>query len=145
MTGIAGYLNDHPLLNAILLIARLGFAGMFVSSAIDKLRGDPKEIEMIVSLHLPSPTAMERLAGGLLALGAAMLVLGIGTRLAALGLLVFTVFTTVAFLRYWAFQGPPEAKQPMKSAFYANWAVSAGLLYLAVFGPGRWAVAPGIW
>lgn len=70
---------------------------------------------------------------------------GIGTRLAAVGLLAFTLFTTSAFLRGWSFQGPPEAKQPMKATFYANWAASAGLLCLAVFGPGRWALAPESW
>lgn len=100
---------------------------------------------MIASLHLPAPKVLERLAGALEALGAAMLVLGIGTRLAAVGLLAFTLFTTHAFLRYWSFEGPPEAKQPMKTTFYVNWAASAGLLYLAVFGPGRWALAPGFW
>lgn len=145
MTGLEEYLNAHPWFNAILVVARLGFASMFVSSAIDKLRADPREVKMIASLHLPAPQGLERLAGALEALGAAMLVLGIGARLAAVGLLAFTAFTTLAFLRYWSFQGPPEAKQPMKATFYANWAVSAGLLYLAVFGPGRWALAPGFW
>lgn len=145
MTGFQEHLNEPRWLDAILFSARLGFASMFVSSAIDKFRGDPKEIEMIASLHLPAPRALERLAGVLEALGAAMLVLGIGTRLAAVGLLAFTVFTTLAFLRYWSFQGPTEAKQPMKATFYANWAAVAGLLYLAVFGPGRWALLPGLW
>ncbi len=145
MTGLEEYLNGHPSLDAILFVARLGFASMFVSSAVDKLRGDPKETEMIASLHLPAPAWLERLAGAMVGLAAAMLVLGVGTRLAAVGLLAFTVFTTLAFLRYWSFQGPPEAKQPMKATFYANWAVSAGLLYLAAFGPGRWAFAPGFW
>ena len=145
MTGIDGYLNGHPTLNAVLCLARLGFALMFISSAVDKLRGDPKEIEMIASLHLPAPAVLERLVGALLALGSAMLILGIGTRFAAVGLLAFTALTTLAFLRYWSFQGPAEAKQPMKATFYANWAVSAGLLYLAVFGPGQWAFAPGFW
>ena len=100
---------------------------------------------MIASLHLPVPQGLERLAGVLEALGSAMLVLGVGTRIAAVGLLAFTVFTTLSFLRYWSFQGPPEAKQSMKATFYGNWAVSAGLLYLGVFGPGSWAVAPRLW
>lgn len=145
VTGPVEALNAYSWLNAILLLARLGFAAMFVSSAIDKFRADSKEVEMIASLHLPAPQNLERLAGALEALGAVMLVLGIGTRLAAVGLLAFTAFTTLAFLRYWSFQGPPEAKQPVKATFYANWAVSASLLYLAAFGPGRWAFAPGLW
>lgn len=55
MTGPVEYLSAHSWLNTILLVARLGFAAMFVSSAIDKVRTDPKEIEMIASLHLPTP------------------------------------------------------------------------------------------
>jgi len=144
LTGFEEYLSGRPWLDAILSAARLGFASMFVSSAIDKFRGDPKEVEMIASLHLPAPLGLERLQGARQALGAAMLVVGIGTRLAAMGLLAFTVFTTFAFLRYWSFQGPTEAKQPMKATFYANWAASAGLLHLTVFGPGRWAVGAGV-
>ena len=118
---------------------------MFILGAIDKFRAESKEVEMIASRHLPAPQGLERLAGALEALGAAMVLLGIGARVAAMGLLAFTACTRLAFFRYWSFQGRPEAKQPMNATSYANRAVSAGLPHMAAFGLGRWALAPGLW
>lgn len=143
MNGLSATLSS-PLLDGMLLLARVTLVAMFVSSAIDKFRADPKEVEMIASLHLPAPKFLEFLTGAFECAASAMILLGAGARLAALALLAFVILTTFAFLRYWSFQGPPDARQLMKSTFYANWAVVGGLVYLAVTGPGRWALWPGV-
>jgi putative oxidoreductase len=117
---------------------------MFVVSARDKFRGDMAEIAMIKGLGLPAPERLERLAGLCELAGALMLAAGLGARIAALLLAAFLMFLTLAFLRYWSFGGPSEAKQAMRNAFFGNGAAVGGLLILAVTGPGGWALMPAI-
>jgi putative oxidoreductase len=130
--------------DAILFVARLCLAAMFVVSARDKFRGDMAEIAMIKGLGLPAPERLERLAGLCELAGALMLAAGLGARIAALLLAAFLMFLTLAFLRYWSFGGPSEAKQAMRNAFFGNGAAVGGLLILAVTGPGGWALMPAI-
>ena len=143
MNGLPAILATPPLVDALLLVARIAFVAMFVSSALDKFKADPKEVAMIASLHLPAPKSLEWLTGAFEGIASLLILVGVGTRWAALALLGFVVLTTLAFLRYWSFKGPPDAKHSMKNIFFANWAVVAGLICLAIVGPGRWALWPG--
>lgn len=128
--------------DAILLVARLLIAAMFVASARDKLAGDQQEIAMIRGLGLPAPERLESLTGLFEIAGASALALGLGARVAALLLAGFLGFLSLAFLRYWSFTGLGEARQAMRNAFYGNFAAAGGLLVLFVAGPGGLAIAP---
>ncbi len=132
-----------PAGDALLLVARVLMALMFVGSAIDKFKLDQAEVAMIRSLHLPAPEGLERLVGVCELLGVAMLVLGAGARLGAAALAAFVLFTTLMFLRFWSFQGPREAAIGMRNTFFGNLAVTGGLIHVAVFGPGGFALLPG--
>ena len=128
--------------DAALLVARSLFALLFVASALDKFRLDPSEVSMIRGLGLPAPERLEKLTGVGELVAAAALVLGIGVRPVAILLLLFVAFLTLTFLRWWSFEGSPEARQAMRSGFFGNWAIVGGLLLLAAIGPGRFALSP---
>ena len=126
-----------------LLLARFLIGLMFLVSSIPKLAGSPDEVKAIQGLHIPGAPGLLRLSGACEVAGFLMLVSGAGARIAAVLLILFMIVITGAFLRYWSFKGPPEAREGQKTAFYSNLAAIGGLLYIAVLGPGRLAIFPG--
>ena len=120
-----------------LVAARTAMAAMFLQSALDKFRAPPEEVHMIAALHLPAPAALERLTGVFEVLTGAGLAMGIYGRLDAALLAAFVLFVSFAFLRFWSFEGPPEARVGIRNIFFANIGVSGGLVALAVHGLGR--------
>ena len=67
-----------------------------------------------------------------------MVLLGWRARHAALGLAVFVAVITPIFHNYWDL---PQAQSMLqKQAFNKNVAIIGGLLLLAAFGPGRFAI-----
>jgi putative oxidoreductase len=126
--------------DTLLLIARVLMATMFFTSARDQFRLDPTEVQQVASLHLPVPAMFLVLAGIFEGAGGASLVFGLYTRLAAGALAVFTLFVTLAFVRFWSFKGSPEIRTIMKNTFVGNVAIIGGLVYLAVLGPGGLAL-----
>lgn len=123
-----------------LLVARLLFALLFANSAIDKFRLNPVELQQIASLHLPFPKTIERLTGVFEIVAALSLVLGIYARIAAAALVLFMAFISLMFVRFWSFDGPPDAKAMLRNLFFDNAAVIGGLLYVATFGAGALAI-----
>jgi putative oxidoreductase len=120
----------------ILFIARLLLATMFVVSALDKFRLNPVEMGQIASLHLPAPAAFERVTGLCEMAGAAALVLGIYARIAAVALALFVAFVSLAFVQFWSFKGPEDARVTVRNLFVGNLGVIGGLLYIAAVGAG---------
>lgn len=132
--------------NVALLVARLCLATVFVSSALDKFRPPPKELEQIGELHLPaSPETLSTLAGTCEMIGAASLVTGVGIRASAVLLSGFLAAISFKELNFWAKKGPPEAIASQRDAFVANVAIVGGLIYAAIKGPGRLAFGRRRW
>jgi putative oxidoreductase len=73
--------------------------------------------------------------------GGAALVFGVYARVAAGALALFTVFVSLVFVRFWSFRGPPEMHTMLKNTFVGNVAITGGLVYIAVLGPGGLALA----
>lgn len=70
--------------------------------------------------------------------GGLALILGFGTRWAALALALFTLVASFFFHNYWAF---PVDKQMIPSLlFMKNMAIVGGLLTLAAWGAGAWSL-----
>ena len=70
--------------------------------------------------------------------GALALLLGWGTRWAALALALFTVVASVLFHNFWSV--PIEQAMVQQLMFFKNIAVAGGLLVLAAFGAGALSV-----
>jgi putative oxidoreductase len=124
--------------DVLLLIARVLMATMFFTSARDKFRLDATEVQQVASLHLPALFLV--LTGIFEGAGGVVLVFGVGTRVAAGALALFTLFVSLVFVRFWSFKGPLEMRTMMKNTFVGNVAITGGLVYLAVLGPGGLAL-----
>jgi len=124
--------------NPLALLGRLLLASLFLPAGIGKITGFAGTVGYITSVGMPLPTVAAALALAVELLGGLALVLGWGTRFAALVLAVFTLVASFYFHAYWAV--PVEQQMMMKLLFTKNIAVVGGLLVLAAFGAGAWSV-----
>lgn len=126
-----------------LLLARVLMSGVFLFSAMEKLRRNEVEMQAIVGLHLPYPNLIATAAGVCEVLGSLMLIFGVGARVAAVLLGLFLFGVTVAFVHFW--KAPtPEVRFGQTNAFFGNFGLMGGLIYVAVVGPGSFALFPHI-
>lgn len=124
--------------NPLSLAGRLLFALLFLPAGISKLTGFAGTVGYITSVGLPAPTLAAAFALSLEIIGGLALVLGAGTRVAALALALFTLVASFFFHNYWAV---PEAQAFMQQLlFFKNIAVVGGLLSVAAWGAGAWSV-----
>jgi len=124
--------------DTLALIGRLVLAWFFVPAGWSKIAGFSGTVAYATSAGLPLPEI--GVAVGLLIelVGGLLLLVGFGTRWAALALALFTAVAAFFFHNYWAM---PEAQQMMqKLNFTKNLAIAAGLLAFAAFGPGRFSI-----
>lgn len=135
-------ISSVSFVDAVLMLARVLMASIFINSAIAKISGDPGELKAMQAVHIPFPGMLEKFAGACEVIGAAMLVLGVGTRLGAWLLLAFMVVTTILFLRYWTVKDSQVNRLNMRNTFFSNLSTIAGLAYIGSFGPGTWALMP---
>ena len=132
--------------NALLLLARILLSFMFILAGLGKF-GDPASTAgMIAQAGLPAATALTYLAGIFeVATGLAVLV-GFQTKIAAILLALFCVFTALVF-----HSSPinipdfPAGANGLLSLFNSlimmkNLATSGGFLALAAVGAGAWSV-----
>ena len=126
--------------DVLLLVARVLMTTMFFTSARDKFRFDATEVQQVASLHLPLPAFFLVLTGVFEWAGGVALVLGVYARVAAGALALFTVFVSLAFVRFWSFKGPSAMRTMMRNTFVGNLAITGGLIYIAVLGPGALAL-----
>ena len=97
--------------------------------------------------HLSGMAAQIHMSPALLGLAAAVelagglsLLLGLGSRIGALALVVFLIPTTLMFHNFWA--APPDHQQEQMVNFLKNLAIMGGLLVVVAFGPGALSITP---
>lgn len=132
--------------NALVLAGRLLLAYLFISSGLPKLVDPSGTAGMIEGAGLPAATALAYLAGLFeLVTGLAILV-GFQTKIAALLLAGFSIFTALVFHSGTiAVPGWPDAALGYLNVlngiiFVKNFALAGGFLILAAFGAGAWSV-----
>ena len=125
--------------NAVLLVARLLLAFLFLSSGFSALSDIAGTAAYFSSLGFPAPTlvtlgtAIFELAAG------ALIVIGFQTRIAALLLVAFSV--AAAFIgHYGQGGGDPMLAFMHSQALMKDLAIAGGFLALAVAGAGAWSV-----
>lgn len=129
---------SSTLQNSFTLVGRVLLALLFIPAGIDKLTGFAGTVGYIGSVGLPLATLAAVIAVVVELAGGAALVLGFGTRLAALALALFTLVATVLFHNFWAV--PAEQVMIQQLMFFKNIAVVGGLLVLAAQGAGAWSI-----
>lgn len=124
--------------NPLSLIGRVLLALLFVPAGFSKIGGFAGTAGYIASQGVPFPELATAAAIGVeLGLGLLLLV-GLQTRWAALGIALFTVVITFIFHNYWAV--PAEQVMMQQQAFFKNIAVVGGLLTVAAWGAGAWSL-----
>lgn len=116
----------------VLLVALFALSGLQKFGQIDGISA------ALGSKGIPLP-ALAAWGGALLeVVGAVGVLVGYRTRIAAAGLIVFTVLATVLFHNYWDFA--PEAREGEFIHFLKNVGLVGGFLLLIGAGPGRFSV-----
>ena len=124
--------------NPLSLLGRLLLASLFLPAGISKLTGFSGTVGYISSVGLPLPELGAALAAIIEIVGGIALIVGFGTRSAALVLAVFTLVASYFFHAYWAAAADQQFVQQL--LFFKNIAVVGGLLALAAWGAGAWSV-----
>jgi putative oxidoreductase len=143
MLSDSSRLDDRPAgLDAGLLAARILIVALFLVAGYYKLIDPARNAAYFGSLGLPMPAAIVWVAVAIEIVLPLMILFGIGTRWAALGLLVFTIASAFIGHRFWTFDQATQFGQyfAQLSNFLKNLAIAGGLGLLALVGPGRYAV-----
>ncbi|WP_137896476.1 DoxX family protein [Ramlibacter sp. 2FC] len=128
----------NTLQNPLALIGRLLLAWLFLPAGISKISGFAGTVGYAASVGLPMPQLGTAVGLVVEIVGGLALIVGFGTRWAALVLALFTLVASFFFHAYWAL--PAEQQMMQSLMFYKNIAVTGGLLVLAAFGAGAWSL-----
>ena len=124
----------NTLQNPLALVSRLLLAALFLPAGLSKIGGFEGTTGYIASVGLPMPAVGAAVAIAVEVLGALALILGLGTRWAALALAAFTLVASFFFHNFWAM--PAEQQMMQQLMFFKNIAITGGLLAFAAFGAG---------
>lgn len=128
----------NALQNPLALLARLLLAALFLPAGIGKITGFEGTAGYIASVGLPMATLGAVIAIVVEVLGGLALLVGFGTRWAALVLALFTLAASFFFHNYWAV--PAEQQFMQQLLFMKNVGVAGGLFALAAFGAGAFSL-----
>ncbi|MCV0441404.1 MAG: DoxX family protein [Hydrogenophaga sp.] len=124
----------NALQNPLALIGRILLAILFVPAGYGKIAGFTGTVGYATAMGLPLPTVGVAIALVIELVGGLALLVGFGTRIAALALALFTLVASFYFHAYWAV--PAEQQMMQQLMFFKNIAITGGLLAFAAFGAG---------
>lgn len=128
----------NALQNPLALIGRILLAIVFVPAGFGKIAGFAGTVGYAASAGLPLPAVGVAIALVIELIGGLALLVGFGTRIAAIALAVFTLVASFYFHAYWAL--PAEQQMMQQLMFFKNIAITGGLLAFAAFGAGAFSV-----
>jgi putative oxidoreductase len=119
--------------DTVALSGRLLIAVLFLMSGIGKIAAPAMTKGYIAAMGLPAPELAYFGAVAVEVGGSLLLIAGYQTRIVAVGMAVFTLLTAAFFHRNFA-------DQDQTIHFMKNIAIIGGLLQVAAFGAGRYAL-----
>ncbi|MGH6627515.1 MAG: DoxX family protein [Burkholderiaceae bacterium] len=128
----------NALQNPLSLAGRLLLALLFLPAGVGKIGGFAGTVGYISSVGLPTPSFAAALALVVEIVGGLALIVGFGTRWAALALALFTLVASFFFHNYWAM--PVDKQFVQQLMFFKNMAIVGGLFTIAAWGPGAWSM-----
>jgi putative oxidoreductase len=149
MSGIServAHLDRRPLIdqvaadwgNALWLLGRVLIATIFIQSGLGKVTDLAGFTEMLANAGVPMSSVLAPI-GALIEFGGGLaILLGLGTRYAALALIVFVAAATLISHRFWTY--PPEQQEGQMIHFAKNVAIIGGFLFVFVTGGGHYSV-----
>lgn len=124
--------------NVFALVGRILMAFLFIPAGLSKLSGFDGAVGYAGSVGMPLPTIAVGIGLVIEVVGGLALLLGWGTRWAALILAFFTLVASFFFHAYWGL--PADQASVQQLLFTKNVAVVGGLLVVAAFGAGALSV-----
>lgn len=121
-----------------LLIGRLALAWVFVAIGGSHVVNPAGLAGYLTSLKAPAPELLSWVGLIMETIISITLVFGVATRYGAVVGIVFLILSTALAHRYWEYTGPAVAIQ--YGNFLKNISMLGGMLYVFVFGPGRFSV-----
>ena len=123
---------------ATALIGRILMAAIFLTGGFAKLTNTEETVGYMTSMGIPAPETLAIVAGLAEIAGALGLIFGCLTRLAALGLILYLIPTTLIFHAFWTLEGAEQKMQMIN--FMKNLAIMGGLATLFAHGPSRYSI-----
>ena len=120
------------------LVGRILIGAIFIMSGIAKLTDTSGTVAHMTAAGIPAPYTLCLIAGTAEVLGGIALVFGFLTRLAALGLFLFMIPTTLIFHSFWTYEGAEQKMQMIN--FMKNLAIIGGLLQVMSFGASLYSI-----
>ena len=141
--------SSHPLLSrtdgiatstadVILLVGRVLLGWIFLASAWGKLSNIAGFVGYLKNLGAPAPELLAWIGALVELVVGVALILGLGTRYAALLCALFLIIATALAHRYWEYPAAQIGNQ--YNHFLKNLAIFGGALILFVTGPGRLSI-----
>jgi putative oxidoreductase len=124
--------------NALWLIGRVLMAMIFIQSGFGKLMGLGVFAATLADAGLPMSSVLAPIAVVIELGGGLAILLGIGTRYAALALIIFIAVATLIAHRFWTY--PPEQQPTQMVQFGKNLAIIGGFLCVFVTGGGHYSL-----
>lgn len=118
----------------IVLLARLAIAALYVPSGFNKLLHIGSFAGALAARGVPAPTLLAVLGAAIEFFGSLAVLVGFGTRYAALLMVGFTIVASVVSHHFWDI--PDVTRQMQYVQFMKNMAIVAGFLFLFVHGAG---------
>jgi putative oxidoreductase len=124
--------------NALWLVGRILIGSIFVLSGFGKLMDVGGFAAMLAAAGVPLASIMAPIGAVAEFAGGLAIVLGLGTRYAALLMVGFVVVATLISHRFWAV--PADQVQGQMIHFVKNVAIAGGFLFVFVTGGGRYSL-----
>ncbi|TDV15103.1 DoxX family protein [Paraburkholderia caballeronis] len=124
--------------DAVLLVARVLLAALFVLFGWSKLTGFSGTVGYMASVGAPAPMLSAIIAVVMEFFVGLLIVAGFYTRPLAVLLALYTIGTALIGHHFWTMTGADQMANMIN--FYKNVSIAGGLLALAVTGPGRLSV-----
>ncbi len=119
-------------------LGRVAIAVIFLVSGFTKLMGPAALASQLAAKGLPLPQVLAYATIAVELGFGALVAIGWQTRIAAAGLVAFTIAATYFFHNFWDMSGAAATMNRIHAM--KNLAICGGLLMLAAAGPGRFSV-----
>ncbi len=125
----------------VALLGRILLSVIFLTSANSKIFGWEGNVAYVATKHITDPILVSLMLGGAAVIelgGALCLLIGFQARIAAAIMAIYLAAVNVIFHNFWAL--PERSRGINLTHFQMNLAIIGGLLIVAAFGPGRFAL-----
>ena len=123
----------------LLLVASVALGVIFVVSGYAKLTGMAAFSASLTARGVPMAEFWGPVGAAVEFVGGILVVLGLGTRYAALLPVLFVIVATAISHRFWEFADPREFRT-QQSQFFKNLSIFGGFVFLLATGGGRFSI-----